>query len=96
MAEKKLNDTLKTYRSIEHNVQRNPKTYRFFESRHLYQRILNSLELKKAQDQRAYDKSLKRYNNLQKPANPRILRLRRQPWSWRKRKRRKPSGIGSG
>jgi HlyD family secretion protein len=69
MAEKKLNDTLKTYRSIEHNVKLNPKTYLFFESRHLYQRILNSLELKKAQDQRAYDESLKRYNNLQKPAD---------------------------
>jgi HlyD family secretion protein len=69
MAEKKLKDTIKTYRSIEHNVHRNPKTYLFFESRHLYQRILNSLELKKAQDQRAYDESLKRYNNLQKPAD---------------------------
>ena len=70
MAEKKLNDTLKTYRSIEHNVKRNPKTYLFFESRHLYQRILNSLELKKAQDQRAYEESLKRYNNLKAPADP--------------------------
>ncbi len=75
MAEKKLNDTLKTYRSIEHNVQRNPKTYWFFESRPLYQRILDSLEMKKAQDQRAYEESLKRYNNLQKPADPQDIAI---------------------
>ena len=75
MAEKKLNDTLKTYRSIEHNVKRNPKTYWFFESRDLYQRILNSLEIKKASDQRAYEESLKRYNNLQKPADPQDIAI---------------------
>jgi HlyD family secretion protein len=70
MAEKTLNDTLKSYRNVEHNVNRNPKTYWFFESRSLYQRILKSLEMKKVQDQLAYDEALKRYNNLKTPADP--------------------------
>jgi RND family efflux transporter MFP subunit len=51
-------------------VNRNPSTYMFFESRSLYQRILKSLEIKKTRDQRVYDESLKRYNNLKTPADP--------------------------
>jgi HlyD family secretion protein len=70
LAEKVLNDTLKTYQRIENKVNTNPKNYMFFESRQLYRRILDSLEIKRARDQRAYEESLKRYNNLKAPADP--------------------------
>jgi HlyD family secretion protein len=70
LAEKLLNDTLKSYRSIEHRVNMNPKKYFFFESRALYRRILDSLEIKRTRDQRAYEESLKRYNNLKAPSDP--------------------------
>ena len=42
------------------DVNRNPKTYYFFESRALYQNILKSLETKKVNDQVAYEESLKK------------------------------------
>ena len=75
LAEKVLKDTLKSYRSIEHRVNMNPKRYLFFESRALYRRILDSLEIKRVRDQRAYEELLKRYNNLKAPADPNDVAL---------------------
>jgi HlyD family secretion protein len=73
LAENRLNDTLKQIDRIQRRASRPEDKMMFFESRELYERILEGLELKEIQDRRAYEDSLSRYNRLIEPPNPNDL-----------------------
>ncbi len=75
MAERVLNRTLEDIRLYEQRVRKNPRNYMFWESRALYQQILEGLEQKRLRDQRAYEDSLRRYRQLQEPPNPNDVAL---------------------
>lgn len=70
IAEKIINDTLKNIERINKRLRKPESAYMFFESRELYQDILDGLENKRVRDQRKYEDSLSRYNNLLEPPDP--------------------------
>lgn len=70
LAEKKLNDTLGQIERIEKKLNKPEDKYKFWESRKLYKRILESLELQRIQHQIAYENSQQKYQDLQAPPNP--------------------------
>ena len=70
LAEKRYNDTLQQIERIKRRASRPEDKMMFFESRELYQRILEGLELKEIQDRRSFEDSLSRYNRLIEPPNP--------------------------
>lgn len=70
LAENRLNDTLEQIDRIQRRASRPEDKMMFFESRELYERILEGLELKEIQDRRAYEDSLSRYNRLIEPPDP--------------------------
>ncbi len=75
LAEKRLSDTDRQIERIQKKLRKDKDKYLFFESRELYQKILDALENKRIQDQRKYDDSLKKYNRLLEPVNPNDLAL---------------------
>ncbi len=70
LAENAYNRTLKDIERIQKRLSKPESAYLFFESRELYQRILDSLEQKEIRDRRAYEKSQERYNQLLEPVDP--------------------------
>lgn len=70
LAEKKLNDNQQTIDRIKKRLAKRDDQYRFFESRKLYKKILESLELQRIQLQKSFENSRQRYINLQSPPNP--------------------------
>lgn len=75
MAERVLNRTLSDIRLYEQKAHKNPRNYMFWESRDLYETILESLEQKRIRDQRAYEEALERYNRLRQPPDPNDVAL---------------------
>jgi len=73
LAENRLNDTLQQIDRIQRRASRPEDKMMFFESRELYEQILEGLELKEIQDRRSYEDSLSRYNRLIEPPNPNDL-----------------------
>jgi HlyD family secretion protein len=70
LAEKRLNNTLRQLDRVRRRATKPEDKLMFFESRELYKRILEGLELKELQDRRAYEDSLSRYNRLVEPPSP--------------------------
>lgn len=70
MAENVLNRTRQEHEKIQRQLNKPSSNYRFFESKALYRGILESLDLKLAQDQRAYEQALEKYNQLLDPVDP--------------------------
>jgi HlyD family secretion protein len=73
IAEKILNDTDRQIERIQKKLGKGKDKYMFFESKELYQKILDALENKRIRDQRKYDDSLQRYNRLLEPVDPNDL-----------------------
>jgi HlyD family secretion protein len=69
-AEKVLEKTLADIAHYEMKARKSPSTYMFWESRELYEMILESLELKRIKDQKAYDRAAKKYTDLKEPPDP--------------------------
>jgi HlyD family secretion protein len=70
LAEKKLNDNHKSIERIEKKLAKRDDQYQFWESRKLYKKILESLDLQRIPLQIAFENSRQRYKNLQSPPNP--------------------------
>jgi len=70
LAENVYNRTLKDIERIQKKLKKPESAYFFFESRKLYQRILDGLEQKEIRDRRAYEKSQEKYNQLLEPVDP--------------------------
>jgi HlyD family secretion protein len=70
LAEKKLNDNQESLERIQKKLAKRDDQYKFWESRKLYKRILESLDLQRIQLQIAFENSQQRYKNLQSPPNP--------------------------
>lgn len=70
LAEKRLKDTDKQIERIQKKLKKDKDKYLFFESRELYQRILEALENKRIQDRRKYEDAREKYNKLLEPVNP--------------------------
>jgi HlyD family secretion protein len=73
IAERILNETDRQIARIQKKLAKDKDKYMFFESKELYQQILDALENKRIRDQRKYDDSLQRYNRLLNPVNPNDL-----------------------
>ena len=73
LAEKVLNDSQEQVDRIERKLNKPKSDYKPWESQSVYRKILKGLNLKLAQDQIKYEESVKKYNNLLKPANPNDL-----------------------
>jgi HlyD family secretion protein len=69
-AQKVLERTLADIEHYEMKARKSPSTYAFWESRDLYKLILESLELKRIKDQKAFDRADKKYNDLKEPPDP--------------------------
>lgn len=70
LAENVLSRTRQEHERIQRQLNKPSSNYHFFESKALYRGILESLDLKLAQDQRAYEKALEKYNQLLEPIDP--------------------------
>ena len=70
LAENAYNRTLKDIERIQKRLNKPESAYLFFESRELYQGILDGLEQKEIRDRRAYEKSQEKYDQLLEPADP--------------------------
>jgi HlyD family secretion protein len=70
LAENVYNQTLQDMERIQKKLKKPESAYMFFESRKLYQRILDSLEQKEIRDRRAYEKAQEKYNQLLEPVDP--------------------------
>lgn len=70
LAEKKLNDNQKMIERIQKKLSKRDDQYKFWESRKLYKKILESLDMERIQLQIAYENSLQKFKNLQAPPNP--------------------------
>lgn len=70
MAENVLERTRQEHEKIQRQLNKPVSNYLFFESKALYRGILQSLDLKLAQDQRAYEQALEKYNQLLEPVDP--------------------------
>ncbi len=75
LAENILKQTQDNIDKINKRLTKPDSKYKFYESRDVYENILDSLEKKKVNDQRTYDKVLARYNNLLAPPDPDDLSL---------------------
>ena len=75
LAENILKQTQDNIDKINKRLTKPNSKYKFYESRDVYENILDSLEKKKVNDQRTYDKVLARYNNLLAPPDPDDLSL---------------------
>jgi len=69
-AQKVIERTLADIAHYEMKARKSPSTYAFWESRDLYKMILESLELKRIKDQKAFDRADKKYNDLKEPPDP--------------------------
>jgi len=69
-AEKVLDKTLADIAHYEMKARKSPNTYMFWESRELYKMILESLDLKRIKDQKAYDRADQKYTDLKEPPDP--------------------------
>lgn len=70
LAEKQLNDLQKQIERIRRRATKPEDKLMFFESREMYERILEALELQEVRVRRSYEDSLERYNRLIEPPNP--------------------------
>ena len=70
LAENALNKHLEEIARVEKKLKRPESAYSFWESKGLYQRILDALELQLPQKQIAYEEALQRYQRLQQPPDP--------------------------
>jgi HlyD family secretion protein len=70
LAEKKLDDIHDQIERIEKRKNKSEKKYKPWESRRLYNQILEGLEIQRIQRQIAYENSQQRYLNLQTPPAP--------------------------
>lgn len=70
LAEKQLNDLQKQIERVRRRATKPEDKLMFFESREMYERILEALELREVQVRRSYEDSLDRYNRLIEPPNP--------------------------
>ncbi|MGW8251351.1 MAG: hypothetical protein ACWGO1_11970, partial [Anaerolineales bacterium] len=70
LAEKQLNDLQKQIERVRRRATKPEEKLMFFESREMYERILEALELREVQVRRSYEDSLDRYNRLIEPPNP--------------------------
>lgn len=75
LAENVLNNTHKQIERIEKKLSKDENKYSFWESRDLYESILENLELKLIKDQRSYEDAVEKYNDLLEPPNPNDLAL---------------------
>ncbi len=75
LAENALENTRDQIELVERKLKKDESQYNFWESKDLYQDILENLERKLVKDQRAYEDALQRYNNLLKPPDPDDLAL---------------------
>ncbi len=70
LAQNALEQTEENIARIERRLAVPESAYKFWESRRLYQRILESLKLKRVRDQRAYEEAAERYQRLLQPPDP--------------------------
>lgn len=70
LAENVLKQTRQQHDKIQRQLNKPERNYQFFESKSLYRKILEPLDLKLATDQRAYEKALEKYNQLLEPVDP--------------------------
>ena len=70
LAEKKLNDILEQIERIEKKKNKSEKKYKPWESRKIYNRILEGLNMQRIQLQISYENSRQKYQDLQSPPNP--------------------------
>ncbi|MES0360515.1 MAG: efflux RND transporter periplasmic adaptor subunit [Anaerolineales bacterium] len=70
LAEKKLDDILKQIERIEKKKNKSEKKYKPWESRKIYNRILEGLNMQRIQLQISYENSRQKYQDLQSPPNP--------------------------
>jgi HlyD family secretion protein len=70
LAQHRLEQTQENVARVERLVKKNPKDYAFYESRDLYESILQSLERKEIQDRKAYQNAQFKYEQLIKPVDP--------------------------
>ena len=70
LAENAYNQTLKNIERIQKRLKKPESAYMFFESRDLYQQILDGLEQKEIRDRRAYEKAQENYARLLEPVDP--------------------------
>jgi HlyD family secretion protein len=70
LAENVLEQTRQQHDKIQRQLNKPERNYEFFESKSLYRKILEPLDLKLATDQRAYEQALEKYNQLLEPVDP--------------------------
>lgn len=70
LAENALNKHREEMARVEKKLRRPESAFSFWESKGLYQRILDALELQLPQKQIAYEEALHRYQRLQQPPDP--------------------------
>jgi HlyD family secretion protein len=70
LAENVLEQTRQQHDKIQRQLNKPERNYQFFESKSLYRKILEPLDLKLATDQRAYEQALEKYNQLLEPVDP--------------------------
>jgi HlyD family secretion protein len=70
LAENVLKQTRQQHDKIQRQLNKPKRNYEFFESKSLYRKILEPLDLKLATDQRAYEQALEKYNQLLEPVDP--------------------------
>ncbi len=70
LAQHRLEQTQEDVARVERLVKKNPKDYAFFESRDLYESILESLKRKEIQDRKAYQDAQYKYEQLTSPVDP--------------------------
>lgn len=70
LAQSVLKQTEENIARIERRLTKPESAYMFWESRGLYQRILDGLKQKRVRDQRAYEEAVERYQRLLRPPNP--------------------------
>jgi HlyD family secretion protein len=75
LAENVLNNTHKQIERIEKKLSKDKNKYNFWESRDLYESILENLELKLIKNQRSYEDAVEKYNDLLEPPNSNDLAL---------------------
>jgi HlyD family secretion protein len=75
LAENALNNTKNQIARIEKKLKKPEEAYIFFESRQFYNDILENLESKLVRDQRSYEDSVEKHNDLLEPPNPNDVAL---------------------
>ena len=70
LAEKALNDIQDQAAKYERKLNQDPSTYMPWESKKLFRKILNGMQLQLSQAQLKYDDAVAKYNNLFEPPDP--------------------------